>query len=141
MTDHKSAQNSHHIIPLWIYLSVAVILLIMTGVTIVAAQVDFNHLTGFASMNFVIAMIIASFKASLVALVFMHLWFDNKFYLFALLSGIGCLMIFIALTMSDTQFRGQVNPVEKSPIVHQVPGDKFEAKSTKHEDTPSSRTH
>lgn len=141
MTDHKPAPNNHHIIPLWIYLSVAAILLIMTGVTIVAAQFDFNHLTGFESMNFVIAMVIASFKASLVALIFMHLWFDNKFYLFALLSGIGCLMIFIALTMSDTQFRGRVNPVEKGPIVHQVPGDKFEAKSTQHEDHPSSRTH
>lgn len=123
--NHEQTTHHHHILPLWIYLSVAATLLVMTGVTIGAAYIDFNHLTGIASMNFIIAMVIATFKAGLVALIFMHLWFDNKFYLFALVSAIGCLLIFIVLTMADTEFRGKVNPIEKDPIVNQVPTEKF----------------
>ena len=127
-------EHKHHILPLWVYLSVAATLLVMTGVTIGAAYINFNALTGFAEANFVIAMVIATFKAALVALIFMHLLFDNKFYLFALVSGVGCLMIFIALTLSDTQFRGKVNAIEKGPIVHQVPADKFiQSKHGEHE--------
>jgi cytochrome c oxidase subunit 4 len=144
MSHHNEhSEHKHHILPLWMYLSVAATLLVMTGVTIGAAYIDFNHLTGIASMNFIIAMLIATFKAGLVALIFMHLWFDNKFYLFALVSAIGCLLIFIALTMSDTEFRGKVNPIEKGPIVNQVPAEKFiQSKAGEHStDTPASKEH
>ncbi|MCC7459887.1 MAG: hypothetical protein IT286_01170, partial [Proteobacteria bacterium] len=72
------------------------------------------------------------------SLIFMHLLFDNKFYLFALVSAIGCLLIFIFLTMSDTQFRGKVNAIERLPIIEQVPSDKFVQSKEGHHaaDTP-----
>lgn len=142
MSHHDHTEHKHHITPLWVYLAVAATLLIMTGVTIAAAHVDFNKLTGFSEMNFVIAMVIATFKASLVALIFMHLIYDNKFYLLALISGVGCLMIFIVLTMSDTHFRGQVNPIEARPIIEQTTSDKFVGKPAGHEASPEhSTTH
>lgn len=126
-------EHKHHITPLWVYLAVAGTLLVMTGLTITAAQINFTALTGFSEMNFVIAMAIATFKATLVALFFMHLFWDSKFYMFSLIAGIVCLLIFITLTMFDTQYRGKVNAIEKSPIVEQITSDKFIQRSAEHE--------
>lgn len=117
--------KQHHITPLWVYLSVGGALLVLTGVTIGAAQINFSALTGIAQMNFIIAMLIATLKATLVALFFMHLWWDSKFFLFTLAAGVGCLVIFIALTLVDPMFRGKINPIERGPIDAQVAPDKF----------------
>lgn len=125
MNKTQHTEHKHHITPLWIYLAVGGALLILTGLTIAAAQINFTALTGFSEMNFVIAMTIATIKAVLVALFFMHLLYDSKFYLFSLLSAIATLMIFITLTLVDTQFRGHVNPVEALPIIQKTPTDKF----------------
>lgn len=139
MSHHDHAEHKPHITPLWVYLAVAGTLLVMTGLTITAASIDFNHMTGFAEANFLIAMLIATFKAVLVALFFMHLIYDNKFYLFTLISGVACLMIFIVLTIFDTNFRGKVNPIEERPIVEQVTSDKFVKahSNAEHGTTPS----
>jgi cytochrome c oxidase subunit 4 len=136
MSHHEHHDTKHHILPLWIYLAVGSALLVLTGVTIAAAYIDFNTMTGFSSMNFVIAMVIATIKATLVALIFMHLLFDKKFYLFTLMAGVGCLLIFIVFTLADTQYRGHVSPIEARPIVPQVTSDKFIGKPAEHE-TPS----
>lgn len=134
MSVHGNHEHKHHITPLWVYLAVGGALMVGTVVTIAAAHIDFNTLTGFQSMNFVIAMLIATIKATLVALFFMHLLYDRKFYLFSLIAGIGCLIIFITLTMTDTAFRGKINPIEAKPIVEQVTSDKFVAKPQGHDD-------
>lgn len=122
MTHHE---HKHHITPLWIYLAVGGALLVLTGVTIAAAKINFTELTGFGEANFIIAMAIATVKAVLVALFFMHLIHDNKFLMFTLAAGVGCLLIFIALTLADTNFRGKVNAIEAYPIQSQVEKDKF----------------
>lgn len=126
MSEHAQ-EHKHHVIPLWIYLAVGGALLFLTVVTVAATYVNFSAITGIHSLNFIVAMLIASTKATLVVLFFMHLLYDNKFFLFTFLSGILCLLIFIVITMFDTDFRGRVNPEEKLPIVKQVPADKFVA--------------
>ncbi len=141
MDNAQHQTHKHHITPLWVYLAVAATLLVMTVVTIAAAHIDFNKMTGFSSMNFVIAMIIATFKASLVALIFMHLIYDNKFYLLALVSGVGCLIIFIILTMSDTHFRGEVNPIEARPIIEQTAPEMFIGKPSEHDASAKPTNH
>jgi cytochrome c oxidase subunit 4 len=124
--DHNHSEQHHpHIMPLWIYLAVGGTLLVLTGVTIGAAYINFNALTGFSSMNFIIAMLIATVKATLVGLFFMHLFYDNKLYSFSLGIAIACLFIFIGLTMSDTARRGYVNEIEAGPIQTQVPKENF----------------
>lgn len=139
-TEHT--EHKHHITPLWIYLAVGGTLLVLTGITIAAAQINFTALTGFSEMNFVIAMIIATIKAVLVALFFMHLLYDSKFYLFSLISAIVTLMIFIALVLVDTQFRGHVNPVEALPIMQQTPADKFvKSEHAEHEEHKQAPRH
>jgi len=135
MTHH----HKHHITPLCVYLAIGGALLFLTVVTVLVSFVNLNEITGIHTMNFIVAMIIATTKATLVALFFMHLIYDNKFYLFTLLAGILCLMIFIVITMFDTEFRGQVNPDEGRPIVEQVPSDRFIERA--HHEDHSSETH
>lgn len=66
--DHDSA---HHIIPIKTYLYVFTALIILTVLTVTSAAQDFG------TMNIVIVIVIASIKASLVFLWFMHLKYDE----------------------------------------------------------------
>jgi cytochrome c oxidase subunit 4 len=67
--------HEHHIIPLATYFKVLGLLLVLTAVTVAAAQVNFG------AWNTVIAVAIASVKAGFVLAFFMHLKYDNKLYL------------------------------------------------------------
>jgi cytochrome c oxidase subunit IV len=86
-----------HIIPLKVYFSVLGALVLLTAVTVVASQIDFGH------MNTVIALGIASVKASLVLAYFMHLKYDDRSYLVAFGTAIFFLVLlyfFCALDIS-----------------------------------------
>ncbi|HMO01674.1 MAG TPA: cytochrome C oxidase subunit IV family protein [Oligoflexia bacterium] len=61
-----------HTVPYPVYLKVFVSLLVLTVITVVISRFDFGE------FNLVVAMLIASIKALLVALFFMHLKFENK---------------------------------------------------------------
>ena len=84
MSDHQSAHGAHqnsggavdhsheaeHIAAhIGAYLKVGIGLLILTGVTVALSYVDF----GSRANNIIVGMIVATFKASLVAAIFMHL--------------------------------------------------------------------
>jgi len=60
-----------HILPLKYYFITLGALLVLTILTVAAAYQDFG------AMNLVVAMVIASIKALLVALFFMHLKYEN----------------------------------------------------------------
>lgn len=62
-----------HMQPFSTYLTVFISLLVLTAVTVGAAFLDFG------AFDFVVAMLIASVKAMLVALFFMHLKYENPF--------------------------------------------------------------
>jgi mono/diheme cytochrome c family protein len=65
-------------------------------------------------LNFIVAMAIASFKACLVALIFMNLWYDKKENGVIFATSFLFLAIFIVLTSTDLFFRGDVyfrNPI------------------------------
>lgn len=62
-----------HVQPFSVYLTVFISLLVLTAVTVGAAFLDFG------AFDFVVAMLIASVKAMLVALFFMHLKYENPF--------------------------------------------------------------
>jgi cytochrome c oxidase subunit 4 len=105
MDEHKI-----HIIPLRIYLAVAVSLIILTAVTVSVSFIDLG------ALNITVALVIASVKALLVAFFFMHLFWDNKLYLLIFSVGLVFLTIFLTLTMFDTATRGSVNEETKGPI-------------------------
>lgn len=102
--------SSQHNISIQTYLTIGGLLLLLTGVTVLISFIDLG------GMNVVIALLIASAKALLVALFFMHLLHDHKLYLIIFSTAIIFLAIFLMLTMFDVMTRGTINPLEKKPI-------------------------
>ena len=68
---HSAHDGPGHVLPFAMYVKVLGALLVLTIITVLAAYQDFGN------MNLVVAMIIASVKASLVALFFMHLKYEH----------------------------------------------------------------
>lgn len=68
---HNDHDELGHIVPFSVYRNVLVSLLVLTVITVAASRVDFGV------FNMVIAMFIASIKAMLVALFFMHLKYES----------------------------------------------------------------
>ncbi len=116
-------QNTHtnepHILPLSLYLGIGAILI---GLTVVTVYVSFIH---FGAFNLLIAMLIATVKASLVAMYFMHLKYDNKLYMVFFLSALFFLATFIVITMFDTLRRGDIYEIKSGAIRDAVIYDKL----------------
>ena len=68
-----------------------------------------------------IALIIASIKALLVAFFFMHLFWDNKLYLIVFAASLLFLTIFLTFSMFDTMTRGAIYEEKAHPIKPKAP--------------------
>jgi cytochrome c oxidase subunit 4 len=79
--------SNHHIVPFNVYIKVLSALLILTVLTVLVAQMDFG------TFNVLIAMGIATIKATLVLLFFMHLKYDNKLFPVIFLTGVFFLVV------------------------------------------------
>ncbi|MCY4321388.1 MAG: cytochrome C oxidase subunit IV family protein [Bdellovibrionaceae bacterium] len=66
--------SEEHKISFKTYSNVLIVLLVLTVVTVAVAQVDFGK------VNALVAMLIATIKAILVLMYFMHLKYDEKIY-------------------------------------------------------------
>jgi cytochrome c oxidase subunit 4 len=95
---------SGHVSPLKLYFAVFAALMVLTTVTILVAYVDLGE------MNKVVALGIASFKASLVVLYFMHVKYASRMTKLVVMSGFFFLAILLTLTMADYGSRDWVNP-------------------------------
>ena len=84
-----------------VYLSVLLILLFLTVVTVAAAQVDFG------SWNIVVALLIASVKAILVLLFFMHLKFEDAIVWVYAAIPVVLIAIMVGGVYLDTPFRDE----------------------------------
>ena len=101
-TDDHSTELGH-IVPFRVYLGVFIALLVLTVVTVGVTRFDFG------SFNIVVAMVIASIKATLVACYFMHLKFENKFTLGYAAFPFILLAILMAGVFIDNPFRSGEN--------------------------------
>ena len=81
------------------YIIVWILLLILTGLTL---GVSYLHL---GIMNVAVALLIASLKAALVALYFMHLRFENRLVWAFATVPLFFLALIILGTLADTMFR------------------------------------
>ena len=68
----------------------------LTVITVAAVHVDLGKL------NLWIALIIATVKASLVALFFMHLWYDKPFNAIVFVGALVFVMLFVGFALLDT---------------------------------------
>lgn len=103
----------HEPLPVSVYVGVAAALFVLTGLTVGVAQFHFGE------WNVVVAMLVASIKASLVVLYFMNLKYDhdrmNRVVFFAALLF---LVLYATLTLADQFTRGAVDTVrgEAAPM-------------------------
>jgi cytochrome c oxidase subunit 4 len=89
-----------HIVPIKTYTIVLLALLVLTATTCAVSFIDMGK------MNAVVAVAIAFAKASLVAMIFMHLRYSRRLMWVVAAAGLFWLGILIALTMSDYLTRG-----------------------------------
>lgn len=95
-----------HVLPISVYLAVWAALVILTAVTVIVSRFDFG------SANTLIALLVATIKGSLVALFFMHLYYDNKLNLIILVSSLLFVSIFFTPTLIDLATRGALDPLK-----------------------------
>ncbi len=101
---HDDGAVHAHIATSRFYWGILGALVFLTIVTVRVSYYDFG------SLNIVIALLIATMKASLVAAFFMHLRHDKLFNTVAFLAAFLFLAIFILLTYDDLGKRAQVDP-------------------------------
>ncbi len=116
MSEHHNAHASeHHISPVSQYWGIWVGLMILTVITVLAYYIPVWLDLKLGSANIIIAMAIATTKASLVCLYFMHLKFDKKFHMIAFLSSLIFLGLFLTFTMLDINTRDD-SPAFNKPL-------------------------
>ncbi len=84
-----------HIVTPFQYLLVFATLLVGTAITVGAAYIDLGPL------NPVIALFIASFKAVVVILFFMHVYFQSKLIKMTVAAGFFTFLVLITMTLAD----------------------------------------
>src|SRR5579872_5014805 len=93
-----------HIASSQFYWGIFAALICLTIVTVRVSYYDFG------SANIIIALLIATMKASLVAAFFMHLRHDALFNTVGFIAAFLFLAIFILLTYDDMGRRGEIDP-------------------------------
>jgi cytochrome c oxidase subunit 4 len=96
--------SEHHIVSPKIYFAIFTALMVCTVLTVLAAEMDLNHI--FPGMNIVVALAIATLKASLVVLFFMHGKYSSKRTQMVIICSVFWLAIMLFMTMSDYLTRG-----------------------------------
>ena len=95
---------SGHVSPLKLYIGIFTALMVLTTVTVLVAYVNLGE------WNKVVALGIASFKATLVVLYFMHVKYASRMTKLIVVTGLFFLAILLSLTMADYSSREWVNP-------------------------------
>ena len=96
----KADHGGAHVVPAGVYLAVFAALMVLTAVTTTAAFHDLGPL------NNVVALGIATLKAALVVLFFMHVRYGTRLTPLVITAGLFWLAILIALSLTDYLTRG-----------------------------------
>ena len=95
------------------YVITLVALLILTVITVGASYINF----GSPAANVVIALTIATIKAAIVSLIFMHLLHDKPVNAVIALAGFLFLGIFLMFDFIDVDSRNNLQPTNLHPAV------------------------
>ena len=87
---------SEHIVHPRVYVSILLVLMVGTGLTVLAAYYDFP-----GPLNAVVALTIAVVKATFVILYFMHVRYSSRLIWLIISAALFWLAIMFALTISD----------------------------------------
>ena len=117
MADHEYTE---HVVPPRTYLAIISTLLVLTGATVWAALIDLGR------FNIVVALVIATTKATFVVLFFMHAKYSHRRTQLVIMAGVFWLGLLLLMTLSDyisrIDYRGVRYPmtekVQVSPLPH-----------------------
>ena len=102
---NADAHHGPHVPPLWLMYGVFTALIVLTGLTVAARQVNMG------ALNIWVALGLAFIKALLVGMFFMHLWWDTKFNQLIMVVSLLFLTIFIGIAIMDSnQYQPILNP-------------------------------
>ena len=93
MASHS--EETHHIVPVPVYVGVFLALIVGTIVTTLVAYIDLGP------FNVVVALTIAVCKATLVVLFFMHVKYSPKLTKLVVIAGVFWLIILLTVTETD----------------------------------------
>jgi|GEM_PF-1703394 len=135
--EHQHTHDGHpndgavhvHIHDVKLYLGIFFALMILTIVTVLASLVDIDgfirpgtpHGTG--GINFLLAMAIATFKATCVITWFMHLKDDTRFNALFFLGSLVFAGVFFVYTGNDTYYRQREDSIQ-GQYVHPSTGER-----------------
>jgi cytochrome c oxidase subunit 4 len=104
-------EHTEHIVSPGMYLAIITTLLILTGLTVGAAFVNLGR------FNIVVALLIATVKATLVVLIFMHAKYAPERTKLIIIAGIFWLALLLFMTLSDyasrVDYRGVRYPISQ----------------------------
>ena len=100
MAEHKETGSVEHTVPAKLYVTIWAILMAMTLTTVLVSRVDIGP------FNVVVALVIATFKGTLVVLFFMHLRYSPKLTMATVIAAMFWLFLLLSLTMTDYLTRG-----------------------------------
>jgi cytochrome c oxidase subunit IV len=92
---HGQAHGAGHVSPIGLYVTIFLSLMVLTAVTVGAAYINLGQ------FNFLVAMIIAVFKASLVVWFFMHVKYQSSLTKLTVATGLFFLAILLGLMLID----------------------------------------
>lgn len=96
-TPEHAHEHAGHVVPVWLLLAVWGALVVFTVATVAVTYVDLGE------FNIWLALLIATVKAGLVALYFMHLRWDSPFNAIVLVCALIFVALFISITLEDTR--------------------------------------
>jgi cytochrome c oxidase subunit IV len=89
------ATESTHIVPAKLYVGIWAVLMVLTLTTVLVSFAELG------ALNIIVALLIATIKGTLVVLFFMHLKYNPKLTMIAVIASLFWLGIMFALTMTD----------------------------------------
>ena len=93
--EHSNTDPQHHITPKSVYFAVFAALMVFTVITVLAALQDFG------ALNTPIALTIATIKATLVILYFMHVRHSTRLTWLVIIASFVMMGVLFVLTFSD----------------------------------------
>ena len=95
-SEHAHASHgAGHVSPISLYVTIFLALMVLTALTVGAAFVNLGQ------FNFLVAMVIAGFKASLVIWYFMHVKYQSQLTKLTVATGLFFLAILLGMMLID----------------------------------------
>ncbi len=105
-----STHFAHHIISPKVYLTVIVVLMVLTALTVWVAYQDYSHAWSLA--NLAIALGLATVKATIVCLWFMHVRYSGRLIQIVIAASLLFFMLMLFGTLMDVWTRHNVTSAD-----------------------------